>query len=431
MEEIMEATNYVWNPTKSDIIPTRIVELLYSEMFRSSTNPGQTVIDVVPNCPTNDCAFPIFGSLAVCSACMDISHKLNRSCFTKTISKPDSAVNNVAHCTFSLPNGLQINQTTMADDTLAMSAMLPTTEPYNEAGSILQRTVLNASTSFGNVSADARQCSLSWCIKTYDSKTVNGSLLERALHSRAGWEWLSTDYDHTEIGQYTIETSFQNGRNVSAYAVGADTSIKIIKRMLYKLTFSNSKYLKVESTDTDDSSRLWKDKISNFTGRDIRTVAYLRDTIKITRLFGFEEVFSKMAKALTTYVRNKGSTDQREMYEPDSRHVIANLVPIEPVNGTAYISKVYIEIRWPSLIFLASLLACTILFLTLTIHKSSKYKTAGWKSEPLALTYHGLEASKEDFQRLDRVGDRRRQGKRTRVQLQETDLGFRLGYAER
>jgi hypothetical protein len=193
MEEIMEETNSVWNSAKSDIIPTGMIGLLYSGMYRSSTDPGQAVVDVVPDCPTNDCTFPIFDSLAVCSACVDISHKMDRYCLTETTSKPESRVSNVTQCTFSLPNGLQINQTTMTDDTLAVSAILPPTEPYNKMGSILQTTVLNATTSSGNISADAHQCSLSWCAKTYDSKTVNGSLLEREIHSRAEWAWLWTD----------------------------------------------------------------------------------------------------------------------------------------------------------------------------------------------------------------------------------------------
>lgn len=71
------------------------------------------------------------------------------------------------------------------------------------------------------------------------------------------------------------------------------------------------------------------------------------------------------------------------------------------------------------------------MFLVLTIHKSFKYKIAAWKSEPLALMYHGLEASKEDYQRLDGVGEMHQQGKRTRVKLQETESGLRLGYADR
>jgi hypothetical protein len=202
--------------------------------------------------------------------------------------------------------------------------------------------------------------------------------------------------------------------------------------MLYKLTFSNSKYLKVQSTDADDWVRFWEDKTSNFTGDDFRTVSHLRDTIKMMQLLGYEEVFSNIAKALTTYVRNEGSNDQREIWVPESQYVVANFGPIEPVNGTAYVSEVFIEIRWPWLIFLASLLlGCTILFLALTVHQSSKYRIAAWKSEPLALMYHGLDASKEDYQRLDRVRDMHKQGKRTRVQLQETELGLRLGYAER
>lgn len=347
MDEIIEETNSVWSSSESDIVPTGMIGLLYSGMYRSSTESGQALIDVVPDCPTNDCTFPNFESLAVCSACVNIAQKMERSCLTETTSKPGSSYSNVTQCTYSLPNGLKINQTTLTDDTLAVSAMLKPVEVYDRKGNILQTTVLNASTSAGNISADAHQCSLSWCVKTYEAKVVNGSLIEREIQSRADWDWLENTDLFFELSQWAIDTSLQNGRNVSAFAVTRDASIKITNWMYYKFTFSNSKYLDVQSTEDEDWFRFWEDESGNFTADDFRTVSHLRDTIKTMQLIGYEEVFSNIAKALTTYIRTDGSTEHRTTWAESSRDIVENLGPIEPVSGTVFIAEVYIQIRWP------------------------------------------------------------------------------------
>lgn len=436
MIEIVEDINSARNWFKSDIVPTAMIGLLYSGVYRGSTESGQALLDVAPVCPTNDCVFPEFESLAVCSACVDYTQNIARSCLIETTGKPLGPHENVTQCTFSLPNGLRINQTTLTLDTLAASALLKPIEGGDDEddsiGNILRTTILNASSTASTISANAHQCSLSWCVKTYHAEVVNGSLVEREVQSRADWNRLHTGIRHFDV--WGMDLSPESGRDETGFAVNERASIKITNWLLYKFTFSNSKYVEVQSDAGSDWFEFWEDDISNFTG-DFRTVSHLRDTIRTMQLLGYEEVFSNVAKALTTYIRTDGSTDYRDQDSdrdsPDISSFIDKLGPIAPVNGVAYRSEVYIRIRWPWLTFLGSVLVCTIMFLALTIHKSAKYKIAAWKSEPLALMYHGLDASKEGHQRLDRVGDMHQQGKRTRVQLQETETGLRLGYADR
>ncbi|KAJ8113758.1 hypothetical protein OPT61_g4181 [Boeremia exigua] len=432
INEIVEETNSVWNWVKSDIVPTEMIGHLYSGMYHGSTGSKRSELDVVPVCPTNDCAFPNFESLAVCSSCLNITQKMEQSCFTVN--------NNVTQCTFSLPNGLKANQSTRNPDTLAASAVLAPIEGDNNnyrvgkslhsdsIGNILVTTILNASSNDGIISADAHQCSLSWCVKTYEAKVVNGSLEEREVQSRVNWDWLIKKAVDARV--FSMESSSQGGPNGPAFAVYEPASIKISNWLLYKFTFSNSKYL-INIRTLEDQDLYWfmEDATSNFTG-DARAVSHQRDTIKTMLLVGYEEVFSSVAKALTTYIRTDGLT----AYEVagSANDTLKNLGPIPPVAGTAYITEIYIKIHWRWLIFLGAILASNTAFLILTIYKSSKYNVAAWKSEPLALLYHGLEASREEEdRRLDSVRDMHQQGKRTRVQLQGTESGLKLGYADR
>jgi hypothetical protein len=404
-------TDSVWNPSESEAIPLEMSGLLNYGIYRGFRRSES--LDVVPTCPTNDCTFPRFDSLAVCSSCENHTQKIEKSCFTTETSwKPESYGKNVTQCTFSLPSGLQINQSTYDDSTIAVSA-----EPtiYGaEISNILHVSVLNASASGLNISAEASRCSLSWCVKTFEAAVVNSSLFENEVQFQGTW-FLST-YGAT----WVMELPGQNKSNGSRFAVDAQASEIISNYLGSRFTFSDSRYVTVQDNGDHDWFRFWADTTSNFSV-DAPPMASLWDTLRMVQAVGPHEMFSNVAKAITTYTRTYGN-----IQEPGIMGLEEYYGRAEPATGTSWTSEIYIRIRWPWLTFIGSLLICTILFLILTIHQSSKYRIAAWKSEPLALMYHGLEPNKEDDQCIGSIEDMQKQSSKMKVQLRETDSGLRL-----
>jgi hypothetical protein len=183
--------------------------------------------------------------------------------------------------------------------------------------------------------------------------------------------------------------------------------------------------LRDQFTD-EDFFEFTPDTTSNFSF-DASPAAILWDTLEMVNAVGSQEMFSNIAKAITTFIRTDGNTQEQAI---EAGGIIFDLGPMEPVAGTAWTSDVYIRIRWPWLMFLGFILLLTIIFLVLTIHQSSRYKVAAWKSEPLALMYHGLESNKEDDQCFDNVSDMQKHSTKVKVRLQETESGLRLAESD-
>jgi hypothetical protein len=177
-------------------------------------------LDIVPTCPTNDCIFPRFDSLAVCSSCENRTHTIERSCFTTETSwKPKSYGKNVTQCTFSLPGGPQINQSTLNIPTIAASA--ETAISGTEIPEILHVSVLSASASGFSPFAEALRCSLSWCVKMYEAAVVNGSLLEDEVQSHGTWSLGVHNLS------WVMDLPGQNENNASHFAVWSYASLAI------------------------------------------------------------------------------------------------------------------------------------------------------------------------------------------------------------
>jgi hypothetical protein len=256
-------------------------------------------------------------------------------------------------------------------------------------------------------------------VRTYEAAVVNDSLVEHEVQSQRTWT--------VDDLSWIMSLPGQSKSSASQFIVWRTPSFSIYNYLRQRFTFSNSRYVELQDQFTDeDFFEFSADTTSNFSF-DAPPAAVLWDTLEMVNAVGCQEMFSNIAKAITTFIRTDGNT-QEQAIEADG--IRFDLGPMEPVVGTAWTSEVYIRIRWPWLTFLGSILLLTIVFLVLTIHQSSRYQVAAWKSEPLALMYHGLESNKEDVQCLDNVGDMQKHSNKVKVRLQETEWGLRLAESD-
>jgi hypothetical protein len=214
----------------------------------------------------------------------------------------------------------------------------------------------------------------------------------------------------------------QKKSNGSRFAVDVQASEIISNYLGSRFTFSDSRYVTMDNYVDHDWFRFSADTTSNFSV-DAPPMASLWDTLRMVQAVGPHEIFSNVAKAITTYTHTYGNIEEPGIIGLEVEEYYGRA---EPATGTAWISEIYIRIRWPWLTYPGSLLMFTILFLILTIDQSSRYRVAAWKSEPLALMYHGLESNKEDDQYLESVEDMQKQSSKIKVRLREMDSGLRL-----
>jgi hypothetical protein len=111
-----------------------------------------------------------------------------------------------------------------------------------------------------------------------------------------------------------------------------------------------------------------------------------------------------LAKSMTTYIRSSG------------------LSGTENATGTAYRLETFVHVKWPWLAMPVALVAFSGLFLTVTMIVNSRKNVLAWKSNSLALLFHGLEGvdirgAGEGLGQMDDIA------RKTRVKLTRSEAG--------
>jgi hypothetical protein len=345
---------------------TAMVGSVYSAMFGGSSQTERVSTDVLADCPTGNCNFPVYQTLAACFECEDISDLLSTSCFEWS----DEHHTIWQTCRSELPNSLHINQTKSGDNiyrsstdalTISASTILPLAKPTSRGTDIMRLSVINGINYANKLSSSASQCTLYWCIKTMEAKVVDGRLSEHELDS---WYDRDAQFD-VNLTQYdlaralNITAPFEGSTEHSApFLIGTTAHTSLVSWFNSSLTFSNS--LAPLFNSTTNFRELGPDVSNSFpTGTRAGDVNYSRNlhlfqVLRQVQNFGPMEMVSNVAKAITTYIRTLNATEQYLAQVGDLEHEAMSspifmrfqVAGIGPANGTAYTLQVYTHVRW-------------------------------------------------------------------------------------
>ena len=198
---------------------------IFQGMFSESLDANQSSFTVDPSCPTGNCTFPAFQTLAVCSICIDITSALTKQCYAFFTGTGDVKMTRLrsnssvfildnfetpfsSFCEYSLPNGLKLNET-------GFDLGVPTVAVTGSKGAVgrafYPNAILNISTVYGDPVANgysvganvtASQCYLYWCIKTLEVEVLNGKTEEtekESWSSETAHYWNATNVQESVI----------------------------------------------------------------------------------------------------------------------------------------------------------------------------------------------------------------------------------------
>ena len=115
----------------------------------------------------------------------------------------------------------------------------------------------------------------------------------------------------------------------------------------------------------------------NTTGKEVDNsngAVWVNDVMEAFNVtLDWSELMDGLAKSMTTYIRSPGL--------PSAQNAI----------GTAYKLETFIHVKWPWLTMPIALVTLSMLFLIATMIANSRKKALTWKSNSLALLFHGLE----------------------------------------
>lgn len=361
-------------------LPTpEMIGAMYEGMFFRAGSSSASTLEMTPSCPTGNCTFPVFQSLAVGSACENVTHLLKSSCGGQG-----------RYCEHSLPNGLKVNRT--SEDTspaMASSGYLGPANAMLYGNSFFNFSIINTTDAFASNLTDgltAMQCFLYWSMNTYNS-TVRGGQLQETVHST--WHSNTTlwtdndghDLDLTDGLSDSIKTDLHppSAPNQN-FTIGYISSQSLSQWLAAALTISNS--LAVRFDDLDEAG-FSPDTSSNDTASIpiLQTIRNFQQTPSLSTLFG------NTAKAITRNLRDQSWTAQTV---PLDFPLLSDVSGVGDVNGTATSLEVYIAVKWIWMVFPCVLVLATIVFLGSTVVWTKVVGLPAWKASPLPFLFHGI-----------------------------------------
>lgn len=359
-----------------------------------------------PDCPNGNCTWAPYQSLAVCSQCVDITDTITYSVSNNPVPNCDVA-NHYTPCLMTLLNGLSLGTADVTDlkakddnlYSLNTSGMLPPIT-LDQKGYTLANFSLLASPDRDSGPPSAIECSLYWCVNTYTAAVNNTIFTENLRNSYYNATSVLPVADLAD--SLNVVSRNETFYNITPPTGGAKSDPNV------NLTWQEESILEDDRLTQEDyliaadaTIHEWlgpllsgnasvlvpaNDVISNFNGK----IANMTTT------------FNRMAQYLTVAYRNSPGSD---LTDPGGAQAL----------GVAWENQTIVRVRWAWLSLPAVLLAATLVFLGATILGNSRGKVGVWKSNTLALLFHGL--GSWGGEGMDHVSEMEEKAKRIWVRL--------------
>jgi Protein of unknown function (DUF3176) len=340
-------------PHASQSLMTAIYDGVYSENFMHSTS------SITANCPTGNCSFPPYASLAVCSKCHNVSSFLQYTTESNLLGATHS---------YALPNGHSLisTQTSVAHFNITSSTG-PSTLPQNHlepnsddlAVYLSAVTIANISMIVGGNPADPRNqtawdCVLLFCAKSFYASVSHGVFQETPLDV---FDEVGSNIE-TVIGEFDNNVTFEVPTSQLEFVRKRDRTFSINSTAMSALQDSLGATLLGE-TETNVVGRF------AFTS-GIAQGFYYNGGANVVR------TLANIADALTNAVRV--SSEQQ-------------------VQGVVRIEETHIHVQWLWLIYPLVMVVLGAIFLALTVWRTRKSEVPSWRSSVLAVMEHGVNTS--------------------------------------
>ena len=365
-------------------------------------------------CPTSNCTWEPFESLAVCSTCQPVENLLQFGCFDGPASWLSNVTNYVTNTTF--PNmtqcGWYVNSTDPDSRTMMTGYVLDENtglpgesldtrffplidvfsfEPYfggsihfkDHMNSLLD--VLVVSTPGGREGVHARrppvvsECMLTWCTQTLQSFASWGNIEENIT---AVYNTTTSEYPYDLAGEDIFYTSQTNMTPPNQHPVTYEDNT--VAKHARTFGLSNSTALQTifamnviapSFITTTDEKTMYKYKIwllEGAYGRVMRENPW-------SSIANISSRFDQIARGMTTVIRNNPSSDGSQ----------------EVIIGTSWNERTHVAIRWAWITLPLVLLALSLVLLIGTVTKSTREESVVgiWKTSVVAILFNGIDES--------------------------------------
>lgn len=427
--------------SNKDLVPV-MREFFYDNGTQPVSFGNGTRPDIPLSCPTSNCTWPAYDTLAMCSRCEEVSDVLDitYTCINTTIDwsanwtgpLPDDPYPNGTVCghflnvTSDQPillSGYILNEdgnVNTTGETLLMRAIpltdFVTKEPLYGQGSVVFRNVVNpllnaliASTPTagdGVLHGQApvvHECILSWCVRRLTSSYEFGVYSENVTSEYwdtsdepIPWPWKTYETEDALDLIYDTNVTLQPpSSNDSQQSTGVSYGLNNVTVFYIKSIFDDFFPSMYTVADQSASPLLRYKNYAN--GPSTRTMEFnpWQEPNNLTRHM------ERLASSMTNVMRSSHSKLM--------------------INGDAFSRENYVEVRWQWLTLPLGLLFISLVFLAATIAKSAteRDRVGVWKTSAYATLLYGLpDEMQNKITRSGSTGTPRSKAKEMKVKLQ-------------
>ncbi|KAL7770150.1 hypothetical protein CFE70_000083 [Pyrenophora teres f. teres 0-1] len=395
-----------------------------------------TRAEVPLSCPSSNCTWPSYESLAMCSQCVEMPTLLNFTCMFTRVDWTSKLTGNKSSYPSANVCGYFVNST--SDNPILMSGYIVDEDGNKTEDALLMRTLplvtnprraplwgdgsinfknirnpvvdflVSGSASSADVYADkmpvVHECVLSWCVKTIQSSYYLGTYEEIITNvfvndSQGLYPWSTYDIPEemvtiTDYVENITISAPQTGNDFPEYGWGLNNDT-----MLNTVTIFDRMFPAFTSTANDSDIPVFRWRTASYS--TVRTL--FPDFNPWLPPNNVTRHMERMANAITNAIR---SSDSGEM-----------------VFGQAFNDEVYVEVTWGWLSLPLCLLLVSFVFLVSTVIKSAteKGQVSIRKNSAIATLLYGLpDHYQKQLTNSNSKGTPRTKAKELRVRLSAT-----------
>lgn len=343
------------NEVEQSFIPALYNGILSRDLSQSSTA-------ISASCPTGNCTFPPYATIAMCSACTEVTSLLNSSDLDPYVPGEAWLGGTLVH---SLPNGLQTWDINSGFTGLNISAAfaLNTDDLLS-----YQPRLFNISAIWGEYNAVPRtrqafDCVFYFCVQTFSGSVTRNDFTESVqdVYHDASMEPVDISGGKVDLNLTVPQGQLPSGINLN-FNIG--TAVARLNEYVTKKLVGDS------GIDVTGGSQWDNDVVHGIFQQGASN---------------FPTTMANLATAMTNAMRT---------------------ISGDAAIGTASENVSYIHVRWVWLLLPLVMMVLASLLLGLTVWQSHRYRVPKWRSSALAVMEHGVQRD-EEAKRNDRAGRER------------------------
>jgi hypothetical protein len=335
-----------------------LIAAVYDGVF--SRNLTRSASSVTPYCPTGNCTFPEYASLAVCSNCHNVST------FLRVTHEPDQ-ISGISK--YSLPNGHSLTGESTTFGYLSINASTgPSTlrsnhlelnsdglSKYQSPGTITNVSVITGGDPSEPWSYTAWDCVLAFCAKSYKASQSLSYFNETPLDVFEGL--LSPTSSLNRAGD--LETFFFDVPSTYLTTIGS-------RNRTFSVDTASLEALQ-DSLGTTLLGDTGRNEMGQFAFTNGIAQGFYNNGVK-----NVDTTFANIADALTNAMRVNSQ---------------------EHVQGTVLVVEPHISVQWWWLLYPIFMMVLGTAFFGLTMWQTQRSDVPSWRSSVLAVMEHGVDSS--------------------------------------